>query len=105
MTVLDFLRMMYIACNGNLDMPLLGVCLSGSEQHIMMSTHSKIDAETGIALEKGTLFGYMRPTIHKSAVYDWENNNYVPAIAIKRGGISDIIFPDLKKKLRKTIEL
>ena len=99
MTVKDVIRMLYIACDGNLEMPFLGVCLSGSE------VPSKIDAESGRVFERGTLFGYMKPAIHKSAVYGWEGDEYIPAIAIKRGGISDVIFPDLKEKLGKTIEL
>ena len=105
MTVKDVIRMLYIACDGNLDMPFLGVCLSGSEQQMSMAVPSKIDAESGRVFERGTLFGYMKPVIHKSAVYGWEGDKYIPAIAIKRGGISDVIFPDLKEKLGKTIEL
>lgn len=105
MTVKDVIRMLYIACDGNLDMPFLGVCLSGSEQKMSMAVPSKIDAESGRVFERGTLFGYMKPVIHKSAVYGWEGDKYIPAIAIKRGGISDVIFPDLKEKLGKTIEL
>lgn len=105
MTVKEVIRMLYIACDGNLDMPFLGVCLSSSEQQMTMNTPSKIDAESGKVLEGGTLFGYMKPTIHKSAVCGWKDNKYIPAIAIKRGGISDITFPDLKEKLGKTIEL
>ena len=105
MTAKEVIRMLYIACEGNLDMPFLGVCLSSSEQQMTMNTPSKIDAESGKVLESGTLFGYMKPTIHKSADYCWEDNKYTPAIAIKRGGISDVTFPDLKEKLGKTIEL
>ena len=105
MTVKDVIKMLYIACDGNLDMPFLGVCLSSSEQQMTMNVPSKIDAESGKVLEGDNLFGYMKPTIHKSAVCDWEDNRYIPAIAIKRGGISDVIFPDLKEKLGKTIEL
>lgn len=70
-----------------------------------MNTPSKIDAESGKVLESGTLFGYMKPTIHKSAVYGWKDNKYTPAIAINRGGILDVTFPNLKEKLGKTIEL
>ena len=105
MTVKDVIKMLYIACDGNLDMPFLGVCLSGSEQQKTMCVPSKIDAESGKVIEGGTLFGYMKPTIHKSADYCWKNDKYIPAIAIKRGGISDIGFTDLKEKLGKTIEL
>ena len=105
MTVKEVIRMLYIACDGNLDMPFLGVCLSSSEQQLTMNVPSKIDAETGKVLEGGTLFGYMKPTIHKSVDYCWKDNKYIPAIAIKRGGISDVSFADLKEKLGKTIEL
>lgn len=105
MTVKDVIRMLYIVCDGNLDMPFLGVCLSGSEQQMTMNVPSKINAESGKVLEDDTLFGYMKPTIHKSAVCDWKDNKYMPAIAIKRGGISDVTFLDLKEKLGKTIEL
>ena len=45
----------------------------------------------------------MTPTIHKSADYDVFADKYIPAIAIKRGGISDVFVP--KKKLNKSIEL
>ena len=48
---------------------------------------------------------YMRLSIHKSAVYGWKEDKYIPAIAIKRGGISDVAFPGLKEKLGKNIEL
>ena len=51
---------------------------------------SKIDAESGKVIEGGALLGYMRLAIHKSAVCDSEDGKYTPAIAIKRGGISDI---------------
>lgn len=105
MTVRDIIRMLYIACDGNLDMPFLGVCLSGSEQQMTKSVPSKIDAVTGKVLKCGILFEYMKPTIHKSAVRGWEDDKYTPAIAIKRGGISDVFVPDLKEKLGKTIEL
>ena len=105
MTVKDVIRMLYIACDGNLEMPFLGVCLSGSEQQMSMSVPSKIDAESGRVFERGTLFGYMRLSIHKSAVYDLEDDKYTPAIAIKRGGISDVFVPNLKKELGETIEL
>ena len=105
MTVKDVIRMLYIACDGNLDMPFLGVCLSGSEQQTSMSVPSKIDAESGKVLEGGTLLGYMRLSIHKSAVYGWKDDKYIPAIAIKRGGISDVFVPNLKKELGETIEL
>ena len=105
MNVRDVIKMLYIACDGNLDMPFLGVCLAGAEQQMTRAIPSKIDAETGKVLEGGTLLGYMRPTIHKSAVYDLEGDKYTPAIAIKRGGISDVYVPDLKKKLGETIEL
>ena len=47
----------------------------------------------------------MKLAIHKSAVYDLEADKYTPAIAIKRGGISDVFVPNLKKELGKTIEL
>ena len=105
MNVREVIRMLYVACDGNLDMPFLGVCLAGAEQQMTKAVPSKIDAETGKVLEGGTLLGYMRLSIHKSAVYGWEGDKYIPAIAIKRGGISDVIFPDLKEKLGKTIEL
>ena len=105
MTVKDVIRMMYIVCDGNLDMPFLGVCLAGAEQQMTKAVPSKIDAETGKVFEGGTLLGYMRLSIHKSAVYDLEDDKYTPAIAMKRGGISDVAFPDLKEKLGKTIEL
>ena len=105
MTVKDVIKMLYIACDGNLDMPFLGVCLSSAEQKMTMCVPSKIDTESGKVLEGGTLFGYMNPMIHKSAVYDWKDDKYIPAIAIKRGGISDVGFIDFKEKLGKTIEL
>ena len=105
MNVRDVIKMLYIACDGNLDMPFLGVCLAGAEQQMTRAIPSKIDAETGKVLEGGTLLGYMRPTIHKSAVYDLEGDKHIPAIAIKRGGISDTFVPDLKEKLGETIEL
>lgn len=105
MTVKDVIRMMYIACDGNLDMPFLGVCLAGAEQQMTKAVPSKIDAESGKVLEGGTLLGYMRLSIHKSAVYGWKDDKYIPAIAIKRGGISDVFVPNLKKELGETIEL
>ena len=105
MTVIDVIRMLYVACDGNLDSPFLGVCLSGGEQKLTKDVPSKIDAETGKILEGGTLLGYMKLAIHKSAVYDLEDDKYTPAIAIKRGGISDVFVPNLKKELGKTIEL
>ena len=105
MNVRDVIRMLYVACEGNLDMPFLGVCLASGEQVMTNTIPSKIDAETGKVLESGTLLGYMRPVIHKSAVYGVKDDKYIPAIAIKRGGISDVAFPDLKEKLGKTIEL
>ena len=105
MTVKDVISMLYIACDGNLDMPFLGVCLAGAEQQMTKAVPSKIDAETGKVLEGGTLLGYMRLSIHKSAVYDLEDDKYTPAIAIKRGGISDVFVPNLKKELGETIEL
>ena len=105
MTVRDVIKMLYVACDGNLDTPFLGVCLAGAEQQMTKAIPSKIDAETGKVLEGGTLLGYMRLAIHKSAVYDLEADKYTPAIAIKRGGISDVFVPNLKKKLGKTIEL
>ena len=105
MNVRDVIRMLYISCDGNLDMPFLGVCLSSSEQQMTMNIPSKIDAETGKVFENDTLFGYMKPMIHKSAVHDWKDDKYIQAIAIKRGGISDVVFPDLKEKFGKTIEL
>ena len=105
MNVRDVNKMLYIACDGNLDMPFLGVCLSGAEQQMTQAVPSKIDAETGRVFEGGTLLGYMRPVIHKSAVYSLREDKYIPAIAIKRGGISDTFVPDLKKKLGETIEL
>ena len=92
MTVRDVIKMLYVACDGNLDMPFLGVCLAGAEQQMTQSVPSKIDAETGKVLEGGTLFGYMKPTIHKSAVCGWKDNKYTTAITIKRGGISDVTF-------------
>ena len=103
MTVRDVIKMLYVACDGNLDTPFLGVCLAGAEQQMTKAIPSKIDAETGKVLEGGTLLGYMRLAIHKSAVYDLEGDKYTPAIAIKRGGISDVFVP--KKKLNKSIEL
>ena len=105
MTVRDVIKMLYVACDGNLDTPFLGVCLAGAEQQMTKAIPSKIDAETGKVLEGGTLLGYMRLAIHKSAVYDLEGENYTPAIAIKRGGISDVYVPNLKKELGETIEL
>ena len=66
MNVRDVIRMLYIACDGNLDMPFLGVCLSSSEQHMTMNIPSKIDAETGKVFESGTLFGYIVRKIIKS---------------------------------------
>ena len=105
MNVRDVMRMLYVAGDGNLDMPFLGVCLAGAEQQMTQAVPSKIDAETGKVLEGGTLFGYMRLAIHKSAIYDLEGDKYTPAIAIKRGGISDVYVPNLKKELRETIEL
>ena len=105
MTVKDVIKMLYVACDGNLDMPFLGVCLAGAEQQMTKAVPSKIDAETGKILEGGTLLGYMKLSIHKSAVYDLKGDKYTPAIAIKRGGISDVFVPNLKKKLGKTIEL
>lgn len=97
MNVRDVIRMLYIACDGNLDMPFLGVCLSGSEQQMTKAVPSKIDAETGKVLEGGTLLGYMKPMIHKSAVRGSEDDKYTTAIAIKRGGISDVFVPNLKE--------
>ena len=105
MTVKDVIKMLYVACDGNLDMPFLGVCLASGEQVMTNTIPSKIDAETGKILEGGTLFGYMSPTIHKSAVYDLEGDKYTPAIAIKRGGVSDVYVPNLKNELGETIEL
>lgn len=105
MTVKDVIRMLYIACDRNLDMPFLGVYLAGDEQQMTKAVPSKIDAESGKVLEGGTLLGYMRLSIHKSAVYDLEDEKYTPTIAIKRGGISDVFVPNLKKELRETIEL
>ena len=87
MNVREVIRMLYVACDGNLDTPFLGVCLAGAEQQMTKAIPSKIDAESGKVFEGGTLFGYMRPTIHKSAVYDLEGDKYTTAIAIKRGGI------------------
>ena len=105
MTVRDVIKMLYVACDGNLDTPFLGVCLAGAEQQMTKAIPSKIDAETGKVLEGGTLLGYMRLAIHKSAVYDLEDDKYTPAIAIKRGGVSDVYVPNLKKELGETIEL
>ena len=105
MTVKDVIKMLYVACDGNLDTPFLGVCLSSGEQVMTNTIPSKIDAETGKVLEGGTLLGYMRLSIHKSAVYDLESDKYTTAIAIKRGGFSDVYVPNLKKELGKTIEL
>ena len=105
MTVKDVIKMLYVACDGNLDTPFLGVCLSGGEQVMTNNIPSKIDAETGKVLEGGTLLGYMRLSIHKSAVYDLESDKYTPAIAIKRGGVSDVYVPNLKNELGETIEL
>ena len=105
MTVREAIRMLYVACDGNLDMPFLGVCLAGAEQQMTKAVPSKIDAETGKVFEGGTLFGYMRPSIHKSAVYDSVCDKYITAIAIKRGGFSDVYVPNLKKELGKSIEL
>ena len=105
MTVRDVIKMLYVACDGNLDMPFLGVCLAGAEQQMTQAVPSKIDAETGKFLEGGTLLGYMKLSIHKSAVQGLEDGKYTPAIAIKRGGISDVYVPNLKKELGETIEL
>ena len=105
MNVREVIRMLYVACDGNLDMPFLGVCLAGAEQQMTKAVPSKIDAETGKFLEGGTLLGYKRLAIHKSAIYDLENDKYTPAIAIKRGGSSDVYVPNLKKELGETIEL
>ena len=105
MNVRDVIKMLYIACDGNLDMPFLGVCLAGAEQQMTKAVPSTIDAESGKVLEGGTLLGYMRLAIHKSAVYDLEGDKYTPAIAIKRGGISDVYVPNLKKELGESIEL
>ena len=87
MTVKDVIKMLYVACEGNLDMPFLGVCLDSGEQVMTNTIPSKIDAETGKILEGGTLLGYMKLSIHKSAVYDLESDKYTPAIAIKRGRV------------------
>ena len=105
MNVRDVIRMLYVACDGNLDTPFLGVCLSGGEQVMTNTIPSKIDAETGKILEGGTLLGYMKLSIHKSAVCGLEDGKYTPAIAIKRGGSSDVYVPNLKKELGETIEL
>lgn len=105
MTVRDVIKMLYVACDGNLDMPFLGVCLCGAEQQMTQAVPSKIDAETGKVIEGGTLLGYMRPSIHKSAVYDLGDDKYTTAIAIKRGWISDVFVSNLKKELGETIEL
>ena len=105
MTVRDVIKMLYVACDGNLDTPFLGVCLAGAEQQMTKAIPSKIDAESGKVIEGGTLLGYMRLAIHKSAVYDLEGDKYTPAIAIKRGGISDVYVPNLKKELGQTIDL
>ena len=105
MNVRDVIRMLYVACDGDLDMPFLGVCLAGAEQQMTKAVPSKIDADTGKVLEGGTLLGYMKLAIHKSAVCGREDGKYTLAIAIKRGGISDVFVPNLKKKLGKTIEL
>lgn len=105
MNVRDVIKMLYIACDGNLDMPFLGVCLSGGEQVMTNTIPSKIDAETGRVFEGGTLLGYMKLSIHKSAVCGSEDGKYTPAIAIKRGGVSDVFVPNLKEKLGETIEL
>ena len=53
MTVIDVIRMLYVACDGNLDTPFLGVCLSGGEQKLTKAVPSKIDAETGKFLKVG----------------------------------------------------
>ena len=105
MTVRDVIRMLYVACEGDLDMPFLGVCLAGAEQQMTKAVPSKIDAESGKVIEGGTLLGYMRLAIHKSAVYDLKSDKYTTAIAIKRGGSSDVYVPNLKKELGETIEL
>ena len=105
MNVREVIRMLYVACDGNLDMPFLGVCLAGAEQQMTKAVPSKIDAESGKVIEGGTLLGYMRLAIHKSAVCGSEDGKYTPAIAIKRGGVSDVFVPNLKKKLGETIEL
>ena len=105
MTVKDVIKMLYVACEGNLDMPFLGVCLASGEQVMTNTIPSKIDAETGKILEGGTLLGYMKLSIHKSAVCSLEDGKYTQAIAIKRGGISDVYVPNLKKELGETIEL
>ena len=45
MNVRDVIKMLYVACDGNLDMPFLGVCLASGEQVITNTIPSKIDAE------------------------------------------------------------
>ena len=70
----------------------------------LLSANEEIELARKI-LEGGTLFGYMTPTIHKSADYDSFTDKYISAIAIKRGGISDVYVPNLKKELGETIEL
>ena len=34
MTVKDVIKMLYVACEGDLDMPFLGVCLGGVKNYI-----------------------------------------------------------------------
>ena len=59
MNLREVIRMLYVACDGTLDMPFLGVCLAGAEQQMTKAIPSKIDAETGKVFEGGTLLGYM----------------------------------------------
>ena len=44
MNVREVIRMLYVACDGNLDMPFLGVCLAGAEQQMTKAVPSTIDA-------------------------------------------------------------
>lgn len=104
MTVRDLIRSLYIACDGNLDMPFLGICLSGGEAMMAQQYPSEYDERTG-KVKKGTLFGYMNAAIHKSAEIDiFGENNLVPAIALKRGGMTDS-YVGPKENIGKTIEI
>lgn len=47
MTVRDLIRSLYIACDGNLDMPFLGICLSGGEAMAMQQYPYEYDERTG----------------------------------------------------------
>lgn len=109
MTVRDLIRSLYIACDGNLETPFLGICLSGGEAKSMQQYPSEYDERTG-KVKKGTIFGYMNASIHKSAEIDScsiltdEDLKFVPAIALKRGGMTDS-YVGPKENIGKTIEI